>query len=781
MENTRKAQEYSLARYLKAAARQRYLMEPWHDDKRFVADGGTVFYAVDNDVLKLYTNPFGMAVSTPRRKEGYAEIFPDDEKPVSIALGRILADFVFLSLTDENKPLLVIPPLEQEIQSVFNSVKHNAEAEQRVAFRELEKVRALASKLKALATPELIAEEMLSIAPTMGRFLAGESGHSAEYRRFLRLLAEKRLMPLDLALASDYFQDEAIRHAMQPPMDFADRVTMHDLRENWFNRLLTKKSRSVDLLYVYDDAQVLARLEWINQRLSGRARLVLITGDHAMFEAADYMPEGEGGTFAERYLRHPKCYLAEPWVLSPEKTAELGRSKDVTTEFFDWLETFLSNLRLQDGESYSQFLRMVSESSEAEVESLLLCGRDDRDDIMRDFQEHWRDYVRSVMLDHGIPPSSEYQNKRAALQIWEKLQKSFEVAAGLLENKVQESWEDLFEISTAKGYEMVFLRQTGRAGAQPMRARNSPMLDFDRLSKAKAFIQNILASYETGHLEDYRAEIEKLRDEDKTGYTYYLAFGVLFATEGVWGVAAIMADRAKNIVKEKSDARITGREASYLLAVTLRHISDNAKELHGFQHLLTEADECLRLDKQAYPPLNVSSMRFDAEHMAFQLTYRLFHRFLGDELPEDVWSLNKIEVGICDLLAQLDRERKPEIRHVVERNLLTNLFMTTFLRHENLSAATVEERNTIKPYFSRFDANLINNETSILITYLVKVVHLLAKWWLTEEKPQRKTLGNELIGLLSNDNIQANKVMPYDIERFGYLRSLVEPLRRSKI
>ncbi|MHB1620510.1 MAG: hypothetical protein ACYCTY_11115 [Sulfuricella sp.] len=769
----------TLARYLKAAARQRYLMEPWRNDKRFVAQGGTVFHAVDTDIVVLYTNPSETSVATQRRREGYAQIFPDDEKPVSIALGRTLADFVFQALGAEGRPLFVIPPLEQEIRTVFASVKRKSVEEQQHAYRELEKLRGLVTKLKTINDPDRVAEEMLHNAPKLACFLAGETGPSAEHRRFLKLLAGKRLLPLDVAVESGFFQDEMIRRAMEPVTDFGDRVALHDLREAWLDRLRKRKSSSRDLVYVFDDAQVLARLEWINGRLDKKSRMVLITGDQAMFEAASFVPEGEEASFAELYLRHPKCYLAEPWVLSPEKAEDTERAKEAETEFFNWLETFLSNLRLEN-DSYAAALRDLIALKESDVEALLMCGQGDRDSIMREFQSRWRGYARSVMLDHGTPPSAEYLENEAARKLWEDLRDSFARAADQLESKVQETWKDFFDLSTATGYEMLFLRQTER-GERQVRARNSPPLDFDRLKEARAFIKTIMASYDAGRLENYRAEIEKLREEDATGYTYYLAFAVLFATEGVWGVSVIMADRALDIAKDCGEKRISGREASYLLAVALRHVSTNVGDLKPVSYLLDQANECLKKDKQGCSGLKVSAIRFDAERVALALTYHFFQRFQGEILPAEVLPLVSVEEKARQLLACLDREEKPDIRHIVERNLLTNLFMSVFLRLGNLVGNETDDREALRSYFEQFRVNLSENGEVIRKTFLVKSVYLVAAWWMTEEKRQKKACLREIQLFLNEDNIQANKVMPYDIPRFRFLRQLIEPPKPAPV
>jgi len=116
----------ALSVLLKAAARQRRYMQPWRGDRRFRAAGGTVLYAVDTDVVKLYTAPDQVAVATERRPEGYAQVFPDDEPIRLEALGYGLAAHIFYRLAGK-EPLLVLPPMEQEIRRVFKGVSHSGE------------------------------------------------------------------------------------------------------------------------------------------------------------------------------------------------------------------------------------------------------------------------------------------------------------------------------------------------------------------------------------------------------------------------------------------------------------------------------------------------------------------------------------------------------------------------------------------------------------------------------------------------------------------------------
>lgn len=93
---TRINKSTELAKYFLKAAEQRKLMQPWVDDNDFKSEGGQIIYAVDTDVIVLYTAPEELSMQKGQRA-GYAQIFDDDEQSISVALGCSLAGHIFFS------------------------------------------------------------------------------------------------------------------------------------------------------------------------------------------------------------------------------------------------------------------------------------------------------------------------------------------------------------------------------------------------------------------------------------------------------------------------------------------------------------------------------------------------------------------------------------------------------------------------------------------------------------------------------------------------------------
>lgn len=750
-----------LASYLKAAAQQRYLMEPRIQDKHFLANGGKLLHAVDTDVIKLYTDPFELSIPTQRRREGYAQIFPDDLKPVSIALGRTLADFIFRRL--DTTPLLVIPPLEQEIRVVYQAVHRDSEIEKKQSVDEFSRLQSLSSKLGKIEQDEQVVALMLEHAPTLARFFGGTRGHTAEYLRYLRLLKDKPLLPLDLAShENSTIKDENIFSALAPVTLLADRVALRDLREDWLGKLRTHNPAR-ESVNIFDDAQMLARIEWINRVLGGKkSRLVLISGDHAMHEAARaYTPEGEDADFATLYLRHPKAYLAERWVLSPENENGEG----VENEFYRWLETFLANVHME-GSNHREALKQLADKPVTEIEQLLTGLQKDPSTLVTQFSKNWSDYTKSIMLAHGQVSVEEYESHPALLKLWDNITTAVTRVEEQINCKVLETWDAFFESATATGY--VFLREGNRQSGRK-RARNAPLLAFDTFSEACLFSKKILESYDPAYLDAYRQNIDELQKKDDSRYTYYLAFGVLFAAEGAWNVAAILARRALEIAQKIRQSPISGREAAYLLAVALRHSASCISDLEGVAALLTQAEKCLIKDKTERPKLSVRSTRFEAERVALALTYHLFHHFQGEVLPDDVPTLSQISTNARYLLDGMDKEQDKVVRMHTERHLLTNLFMVALLEKEQTNGQSLI---TLKPYLEQLESNLKCSATPS--TFLVATTQAVTACLLEQDAQKKKSLQRKAKNFLNDQDIEAAIVMPYDLARFHFFRKLLE-------
>ena len=152
---------------------------------------------------------------------------------------------------------------------------------------------------------------------------------------------------------------------------------------------------------------------------------------------------------------------------------------------------------------------------------------------------------------------------------------------------------------------------------------------------------------------DYRKDLETLLDKDLSRYFYFLAYAVLFAAEGIWHVAAALAERAMDISDNTDFPRISGREAAYMRAVALRHGARRLENLNEVGRLIDEAERRLRLDRKERPKLNAGEIRFEAERCALKLTYHLFALFLDSRLPEGLPDLAEVQRELRGCLGAL--------------------------------------------------------------------------------------------------------------------------------
>ncbi len=730
-----------------------------------------MLHAVDTDVVVLYAAPEEVAVRTRRRERGYAEVFPDDDRNLSIALGRALADDIFFRVAGDH-PLIVLPPMEQEIGAIFSGMVHRADREHRTAEEELRKFHRLCEELQSLQDEAAVLERLADEAPGLTRLLRGESGPAVSLERLRRLFKHTRIAPLSFVLERGLLPQEALQDAFAPPQRFADQVGFNDLKERWFNRLVDTKSKARSRVLIYDDAEMLARLERINRRLDQeQCRFVLITGDPSIHAAARRYPAGDGKrTFAGLYLRHPRAYLSEPGVLSP---VDPDTASSPDPEFLDWLDTFLGELHTH-GHSYLHELGELVEKDQADLAAMAAPVLETRPGIVDDFVSRWSRYTSSLSLSQIGQTAGETTGDRRLDEVRGALGEILESVERQLHERVLATWEACFEAATDAGYGLLFHQSIKRA----MRPRNPPVLCYDRFGKAQAFVQNMLASRSAKRWDaSFQADLRALLDEDPSRYTYFLAYAELFAAEGSWHVAAVLAERALEIADNQRLENISGREAAFMRAVALRHSARHARDLVRVGDCLDQARDRLARDREHCPELEGCEIRFAVEQHALHLTYHLFDLFLRQHPPIAVPALAEVQAGVETMIGQLDTcPTAPFVCRCVERRLLVNLFSIALLRWGKLNEPL--DPQGYRWAFDRLARNLEDTtQPGIEVSFLVQTLFLAARWWTAGDRTEKRRARRELSQLLNDEAIREYAVMPYGRQRFRFLRDLVEGSR----
>lgn len=776
MKLTRETTE--LTALFEAAAKQRRFIRYRNEDKDLVNDGWRIFFAVDTDVIKLFTDPIKNSVASKALKEGYAQIFPKEPTSLSINIGRLLANFIFTKLGKKH-PLLSIPPLDQELNRVITGIARDAEKERQTAEIELKKLHAILEELKYDKNAEDVLDELQELAPSLHTLLVGGTGPTAELGRIGQLMKNHWIAPLPFAVETGLIDDLHLRNAWKKVDSFLARIEIHDFRETWVDRL--KASKHALPISKYDDANVLAHLEWLNQNLETyKCRVLYITGDMSIFRAAEvYKLNGER-SFAALYLRHPRSYLFEPEIFLPDESTLTERIKK-ENDLINWLDTFLAfpyknSRKNRLGNNYPIDHEMMSYREAAED------ALKERPQILAEFYQKWVNYTQNVAFAHGPGAIPRCFGKADKLEELRKtsmtLKDVLDKLRSNLSARVNDTWNLLFVVASEAGLWLQIQRNINN----DLPPRDVPVLSFKSLPIAKeladSFIDNVLVARMNDTTPDskiYRETLKKLQDEDSSQYSAFLIFGLLFASEGNWHITAILSKRALDIAENSNQWNLTGREAAYLLAVSLRYSAHSVQDLDSVKYFLHLAETNLEKERTKREKLTGGEIRFLAENHALHLTHHLFRLFVRNYPESEVSklpTLTQVQHRITSLLdnfAKTQAEQDEKIRKSVERHLLTNLFMIVFLRTQKEHAEMVPEN--FRQYYTSFKANMnsSNNPPFVIESFIVRSIFMVTEWWIEKNEIKKKKKAREISRLINQHAINNNTVLPYDKERFLFL------------
>ena len=758
--------------YILGAAHQRQLMEPWRKDQLFIKAGGKVAYAVDTDVIMLFTDPEEKSIPQEHRSFGYATIFHDDDKELSIAFGQSLAEHIFTKLVPGG-PLIVMPSLEAEIGRVFAAVARDANRSENAARKEVAKLRAAIEELKPFADrPDELAEQLKKRAPALAQILRGVLGPNAVLNRFGRLFSDERIAGLDFLAERNEWYDAELRALFPAIANIPDLYRLNRLTDDWRETLKKTKAPKKIEDRVEDDAQALARLQWMNEKIdSKRFRIVFITGDEAISEAAAERPGGTASeSFRDLYIRNPRAFMADNRVLFPRDDSK-RRDHDLT----EFLNLFIADVidRPPRDKRPSAAHHDVLEESKDDLIDTCRSALGRSPDMVTDFRKKWKDFTSDVST-RAISLDLTAEDLVIDADVAGDIDKIIAKVEHILEKQIEKTWSACVDAATQSGFIL-------SSASKRIRPRNAPPLYFDRSEETTKFVRALLSTTEKGNPREYQKSLNMLKKEDEgTGYLFSLAFAMLFASMGRWPLTAILADRALQKVQESGEEQFSGREAYYLKAITLRHTARKADDLKKIDGLIKKALACLKEDKKNHKELEVWPIRFEIERTSAELALSLFAIFLQSGSNNNLRSLEEIQTAFQDHLEKLSDDVKSQIDRWIylniERNLLTNIFMTALLRAFKHKESVDTE--AMASLFERFESN-VNDDSpqKIGISYLVDMVYSVSKIWL---RRGTKTFARKTIDRLSKLAIDDASVMPYDKQRFEFLRGIIEDQLRFR-
>ena len=767
----------ALAKYLRDAAYQRWLMQPYLYDRGYK---GKIIYAVDNDIIKLFT--------APEKTLRYGRILYDEQEGISIGTNKLLANFIFFELAQNQKSLLVIPPLDQELREICLAIERDADKLRGQAGEELKSIR---GQLRE-QTQELLQikgakerwDKLGELAPNLYKIIAGNTTEAEEAGKLSRLLREKRIASPVVAINfSDNLQ------GFKEELNLGNRMSyvleLNDLASHWLRLLERHKSPNTRNTPIERDAYALAYLELCNHRLHGKnCKLIMITGDLAMHKSGMDRALGYSGNrnFANLYLRHPRCYLQENAILA-HHSGKNHEQKQI--DLLQWLDTFLGKFQL--GGNYISNIRKIADASDDELQSLAESVIEADPSVVDDFRNSWHAYASGVAAQYYDNINNDYVS-RIGKVAHANINNFLRYVGDELQKNITQASNDFLNTAVKTGSWLL----ASSKEPSDLRPRNIPPVYFNTLKIMQKFVRSLHAFFQMRdyYTSKYHSEFADLKKEDAGDYMYNMAHALLFAAEGVWRVTAILSKRAYYIASNSEDQYISGREAAYLHAVALRLSAKRVRDLAEVEKYLELAADCHKKDFANRPGLDAAPIRFEVESIALQMSEKMFGWLRkNDDSANNTLAtaggISDITKNISKLLDELYEEniKDPLVNLLLERHLLANLFMSLALDLNLDYSASSRVGACRSQYLTQFDSfsanikshvDIAGKSTVIEPSFLVSVIYNVAEL-LTVDRNDINRVNNskkELREHLREKNIKDSAVTPYDVRRYEYLLQL---------
>ncbi|RLG10594.1 hypothetical protein DRN73_07400, partial [Candidatus Pacearchaeota archaeon] len=430
-------------------------------------------------------------------------------------------------------------------------------------------------------------------------------------------------------------------------------------------------------------------LEWINQQIQEEnKRLILISGDKAMWEAA-YSYQFNEKNFAELFIRKPKIYLGVPKFLRFEKNTQTKYERGLV----DWIDVILAKYGLK-AENYPYNLKILIKQEKINKKIFSNISSE-----LLNIKKEWEEFIRLVGVNYIIP-----EIKKAAQELkeinWEELQDK-------IKDKQQKVLKTFWSTITIVGYSSL---GTKKQLPKYLPIRGVPGLRFT-LQPVKTYVEELCKSLNVENLlkqlgENPKDSFKKFIEVDKSGYTAFLLFALAFAALGRWRAAIALAEYALYIADFEAykfklpngHEPITGNEAAYLLAWSIRHNITSPKELEKCKELLEEAKE-----RKKKATGKGDDVRFEAERVIIDII-DLFFQIFGEEkqfeeekkFEELLSKLCKCYNEILNLLKRIENESEEYIKILLKKQLLAYLFYLFFIRKVIFKEKIFSEEQKLK-------------------------------------------------------------------------------------
>lgn len=778
--------------YRRIIGRLRNLCDLWRDDIVFVQNGGTIYFAVDVDVIAMYLNPKG--------KAHYGEVLRSKSQTGQL-VARLIGDSIFHSNqlpakqgSNSLNVLFLIPPHDQELLYLLWGIGKRVEASSRVSdatFQVLDAIVDRYSRECAVATTDRVdavnnfLQRLMDHVPQLVAFFDEAEGDAAALKRF------SRVDPARLQNIFNLKREDGKYFILQTEETFRNEISV--LVSDWEARLAPHASKKQPREALAADARVLATIQRINTTVCSprRERLVLISGSEYLFNALATQDVSNLSIaeiafrkdFLLQYLRHPQ------WILSNRNFFQATQEEEPTAARVDEVGSGLRRRPI----GLERLLELMAPLDDGNPSSVRQDDRDRAAGFAR-VQGSWDAEIKALAATKygsGLDKAEKAGAINLARLISE-LKNAGKWSEGNFRKELVDIANQRMDTLSLDSSSLGLLDVL----AEP--SRMLPALCFDPQYEEynvlyKDLLPKMIGGPRPGNLRG-SSELRKLIEEVNRGsdgknrdpYHVRILHAAAFAARGHWRQVLTLCDNAIQIANglleeaqakspddEKKEYR-KGREAAYLAAIARRRSARDPRDLERAQDYLDLAEA---RENVGDPP----DLRFESESLAIsnrRIYFNYFDHFrskkpMSDEEKEVV--RQQAQMNAASLLSIIDRARTArdsaesrskghDVADWVLRQCFTNLFDLALIRSD-LESISIQQLE-LDQLFSEFKSS-IKQEDELRDHHawiLSKVVWVL----FNSNEP-----GADVLEEISKYKV-ADKPMPYETERFELYEKLIK-------
>lgn len=628
---------------LMAAARLRRSSYLWDLKKKAMSSGTDVMFFVDNDIVKLFTNPGEMGpVGDRPGAEGYGSIFPGDSDAEATDVAALLGEHIFGEIGE--RPMLQFSSHAEELGIILDTVARDAlvkpDWSQPVEAMSMEQTDRFIEEVAtrsgtAIDSASVILYEMAQgfefeefekAASKLLDTLLAPHNASLELTRFLQLLSNEQIVPLD-QIGSERLETFGPKwpKILAGPTTLAEMIDLSRATDFWLKRLELHKRSNASIESIDRDARALAYLEFINERARPHDCMAcLITGDLAIWRLGRmYVKTG-----LSDWLVHPRAFVIDAldaWGEGNADGAFRVAVQGLLTPF--------------DLDTISKLSRGESESKK-QLTGQLESARPDAAAIYRQNFEQW-DVVKRSYLSGRIVSGGSYGelirkflrsiSGRSLKEVTESLDdlcESFDAA-------VRDEWRKL-ELGFSEIGVNLLLSFRDSGARRRWRPRNPPILMFDHFDRTDELARMLLS--ERAGSANVAAKLREIGGEGATDfekrYLTFLVYAILAAAEGRWHIAKVFASRsvaiADTLREEGGGTPLDGREALFMSAQAERCLARDLQSIWRARETLTKA-RLLVPPPADDPHEQLKLLRFENEDIAIDVAELHFRTWIAGD------------------------------------------------------------------------------------------------------------------------------------------------------